>query len=43
MLIDKYKNVVTESDKSIIKIIIEEEKKNIDEQLDEKKIMIRSG
>ena len=43
MLFDKYKNVVTESDKSIIKIIIEEEKKNIDEQLDEKKIMIRSG
>ena len=35
MLFDKYKSVLTESDKSIIKTIIEERKKEIDRELGE--------
>ena len=37
VLYDKYKDVLPESSKNIIKAIIEEEKKKIDEQLDGKK------
>ena len=36
LLYDKYKDILPESSKNIIKAIIEEEKKKIDEQLDGK-------